>query len=286
MAPSQLPNAQPFYVRGVQNWAISQERQRHTQALFQVGEMVMFILLWKTEDFEAGLVDRCIRCSPVNDSLIARTSAVYEQPITYRCPVCFGTTYGEGVRAKIIRPAIITDSDEDERKSPRGVLHAESVVVESTEDFRSHTGDFLLRQDGSRWMLGAPARIMIRTGMQRPTQAESSIGYARIPASREDEASVAFIIPPGPAELAQLLAQPVGWPNMTDTDVLNGPLIPFEEYVPAVVPTPASDFGFDLGEAEPVSDANRRDFDFDLGGAMPNPDAHLRDSDFDDMGGA
>lgn len=224
---SNLPNAQPFYVRERQPWAVSQERQRHDQALLSVGEMVMFTLMWKVEDFEAGLVDRCTRCAG-GSAFEQAAMTIYEQPLTYRCPVCYGTTFGTGIRAQIIRPAILTDADEDERKAPRGATHQESLSVTSTEDFRSRTGDWMFRANGTRWQLGHPQRTQVRTGFQQPSQLADSMGYAQIPAAREDLSSVAFIIPPtDKADVATALAVPVHFPsNPSGTDIINGPLIP------------------------------------------------------------
>ena len=55
--------AQPFYVRQTQDWAITAEHQRHDQVLFSLGEYAMFTLLWHLQDFEDGLVGRCAVCS-------------------------------------------------------------------------------------------------------------------------------------------------------------------------------------------------------------------------------
>lgn len=222
------PNHQPYYVRQTQDWAVAQERQRHQQALYQVGEPVLFALLWRQEDFDAGLVGHCPRCRQIDGSLNARIENVYKQALTTLCPYCFGTTFNGGIRAKIIRPAIFTDTDEDERRTARGVVHPESTTVESTDDFRSRSGDFVFRQDGSRWQLGTPARLQVRTGFAHPTQQDASIGYTRIPASREDKSSVAYQIPPNRDELMVWLTPPQHWPAQPN-DMLNGPLIPGTE---------------------------------------------------------
>lgn len=224
--PSVRPNNQPYYIRQTQDWAIQQERQRHIQAMYQVGEPALFVLMWKVEDFEAGYTTRCQRCRSAEDTITARIEAVYKQPLTARCPFCFGTTFEGGVRAKIVRPTIFTDVDEDERKSARGIVHNESVTVESTDDFRSRTGDFVFRQDGSRWQLSTPTRVQLRTGYQHPTQQISSIGYSRITANREDTSSVAFEIPPNPQELQAWLTEGLYWPAPNSNDMISGPLIP------------------------------------------------------------
>lgn len=210
-----LVTHQPYYVRQTQDWAVQQERQRHIQAIYQVGEPALFVLMWKVEDFEAGLVTPCPRCRAEDQSVDARVAGIYQQPQTARCPFCFGTTFNGGVRAKIVRPAIFTDADEDERKSARGVTHGENTMVETTDDFRSRTGDYVLRRNGSRWQLGHPQRDQLRTGYKHPTQSSSSLGYARIPASREDKASVVFEIPPIDSELAAILVEPLHYPVPT-----------------------------------------------------------------------
>lgn len=215
LAPAEITN-QPYYIRQTQDWAIAQERQRHQQAIYQVGEPALFLMMWKVEDFEAGLVSPCPRCRSTDDSVDARISAVYQQPQTARCPFCFGTTFEGGVRAKILRPAIFTDADEDERKAARGVTHGENAMVESTNDFRTRTGDYVFRRDGSRWQLGHPQRVMLRTGYEHPSQASDSLGYARIPAAREDASSVAFEIPPSREELGAILVEPLHYPVPTN----------------------------------------------------------------------
>lgn len=224
-----VPNNQPYYIRTPQNWAVEQERQRHQQALYMVGEPALFLLMWRVEDFNAGLTTQCPRCRATDGGLNARIETVYQQPLSAVCPYCFGTTFYGGVRAKIIRPAIFTDIDEDERRQARGVVHPESCMVETTHDFRSRTGDYVCRADGSRWMLSTPSRVQLRTGFTHPVQGEQSIGYARIPAAREDESSVAFQIPPVASELGNWLVAPVNWPGPPVDDVLNGPLIPSTE---------------------------------------------------------
>jgi hypothetical protein len=221
-----LPNNQPYYVRQTQSWAIDQERMRHIEALLWVGEPALFVLLWRVEDYQGGYCVPCPRCRTQDGSIEARVDAVYQQPQTATCPYCFGTTYYGGIRAKLVRPAIFTDADEDERRSARGATHAQSLVVESTDDFRSRTGDFVFRRDGTRWQLATPARVQLRTGYRHPTQPGDSIGYARIPAALEDKASVAYQIPPNDSELAAWLAEPLYWPTPNGNEMVSGPLIP------------------------------------------------------------
>jgi hypothetical protein len=145
------PHTDEYYLRQQEDWATYQERMRHEQALYQVGEYSMFILMWSLIDFEEGLVVRCTRCYGTTGTIQQRVANVYNQPTQNECPDCYGTTFEGGIRAKIVRPTIWADQDEKEKLAQRGVVHPERVSVESTWDFRMRQGDFILRADGSRW---------------------------------------------------------------------------------------------------------------------------------------
>lgn len=214
---------QPYYIREHKDWAVEQEIYRHDQALYSVGEPAMFVLLWTVEDFQHGLTSRCSRC--YGTDLGGREAAVYNQSNQAKCPRCYGTTFEGGIRARIIRPALFTDTDDTEQSSNRGAIHPQSIMVESTNDFRYRAGDFVFRLDGSRWQLKSPSRVTIRTGFEHPGQVISSMGYSQGPANLEDATSVAYIIPPSGSVLASQLLPDSRWPTVK-TDVLNGPLIP------------------------------------------------------------
>lgn len=215
---------QPYYVRNRDNkdWAIEQERYRHDQALYTIGENVMFALLWRIEDFTHGYVRRCPRCYSATDKEI---SEVYNQPTINKCPMCYGTSFEGGIRAKIIRPAVVSDTDDDESQANRGATYVQRVAVESTSDFRFRSGDFMFRADGSRWQLSAPSRVTIRTGFAHPSQQADSMGYTTGSASLENESSVAWIIPPSKDDLAGILYPAPNYP-VSQVDRINGPLIP------------------------------------------------------------
>jgi hypothetical protein len=215
---------QPFYTRDRKDWAIEQEIYRHKQALYDIGEWAMFVLLWTVEDFKSGYVVHCPRCFS-GDDVAADTSSVYKQSSQARCPSCYGTTFQGGIRAKLIRPTIFADTDDEETKSTRGVVHPQRVTVESTNDFRFRSGDFVFRIDGSRWQLSGPSRVTLRTGFEHPGQSASSIGYAPCPASLEDKTSVAYLIPPNSDQLKSLLTPMSRYP-ISANDLINGPLIP------------------------------------------------------------
>ena len=220
------PRVQPYHLRQVKPYAIEQERKRHAEALWAVGEYVIFFLLWHLLDFQQDLVARCTRCyAPGKD---ARVAAVYNQPKDNKCPICFGTTFEGGYRARIVRPVIIADSDQNERLDRRGEVHPESLSVETTWDFRIRPGDFMVRADGSRFRLQVPSRTTLRTGFGFPGQTEASLTYARITAEYEEPPTVAYLLPPVDQETVEgILTQPTKSPlDFAVFEQIRGPLIP------------------------------------------------------------
>lgn len=225
------PVAQPYYVRDAQPWSVEQERQRHYQALYAVGEYAMFALMWHIQDFTAGLVDRCHTCTGAPGSKQSIIMDAYEQPERNKCPDCFGTTFEGGYRALIVRPAIFSDTDESENLTARGMVNPSDIDVESTTDFRVRSNDYVFRAGGDRYQLGVPARIQLRTGFGPVTQTNSAIGYNHARASYEDpNASVAYLIGPDAAGLRSLLSRGRALPeDFSASEQIRGPLIPVGE---------------------------------------------------------
>ena len=275
--PLPLPprRPQPAWQRDVQHFAIAQERQRHAQALWQYGELVMFALLWTPAELDLGLAQRCTRCyvpataipvyPPQPDygpAAEAQISAAYGQGNQYRCPLCYGTqliaaapAQMPGVRALLVRPAILTDTDQNQQRTAKGVVKTGSVSVQVTPDFRVNTLDYCFRSDGRRYQLRVPARTTLRTGFAGPWQQTSAIDYNLSSATLEDpKASVAYIIPPPAAEVAQVLGTYTRIPaDYAWIEQINGPLIPGETPPPAAsgsyqapvtfpLPAPSSSF--------------------------------------------
>lgn len=218
----------PYYLRQREDWAIQQQRQSHAQAIYMVGEWAMFFLMWQVVDFEAGRVQRCSVCYPAGAPLAKRVADVYNQPHKNKCPSCFGTTFEGGYRARIVRPAIFTDTDDNEETSSRGAVHPSSVTIESTWDFRSFGGDYVVRANNTRWQLDNPQRVTLRTGFMTPDQAVTSLTYANIRANYEEPTTVAYTLPPtSGATISSILDVPMQYPgNFSAHEVLNGPLIP------------------------------------------------------------
>lgn len=226
--PPQHVTVQPYYLRERQDWAIGQQRQKHAQALYQIGEWAMYVLMWHVVDFEAGLVDRCTVCYSDSGTLGRRITDVYDQPTRNECPGCFGTTFEGGYRARIVRPTIFTDTDEEERPGRRGTTHNDDVNIETVWDFRVLQGDYVIRADNSRWQLGAPQRVTLRTGFQYPSQLDNSVAYRNIRAAHEEPNTVAYSIPPiDPETIRTTLATPMRYPaDFSAIEDIRSPLIP------------------------------------------------------------
>ncbi|MFE0490217.1 hypothetical protein [Streptomyces griseoaurantiacus] len=212
------------YVRAQQNWAIDQERQRHDEALWSLGESVMFCLMWTARDHDAGLVALCPLCAD------DRISKAYGQPSRNKCPDCFGTRFEGGYRALIVRPAIFTDADDSQSFTARGVVAPQEVHLETTSDFRVHSGDYAMRATGERLQLRAPQRTTLRTGFGTPYQREVATAYNLARAAVEDPESVAYIIPPDTDDLVEILSRSGATPpTFSDVEVIRAPLIPLYE---------------------------------------------------------
>jgi hypothetical protein len=262
--PLRPKGQQPTWQRDVQRFAVVQERQRHAQALWQYGELAVFALMWRPEDIGAGLARRCTRCYTPAEvisglppgtlpppgwptaAVEAQISSAYGQGNQFRCTLCYGTQViaagtvpVPGVRALIVRPAILTDTDQNQQRSAKGVVNTGQVAVQSTPDFRVNTLDYFFRADGRRYQLAVPARTTLRTGFGSPWQEAASISYNLASAALEDpKASVAYVIPPAAAQLEQVLGTYTRIPaDYAWFEQVNGPLIPGEE------PSPSS-YGF------------------------------------------
>lgn len=262
--PVRPKGSQPSWQRDVQRFAVVQERQRHAQALWQYGELAVFALMWRPEDIGTGLARRCTRCytpqSVISDiapesplppgwptaAAESQISAAYGQGSQFRCPLCYGTQViaaGDvrvpGVRALLVRPAILTDTDQNQQRSAKGTVNTGQTAVQTTPDFRVNTLDYCFRADGRRYQLQVPARTTLRTGFGLPWQAAAGISYNLASASLESEkASVAYIVPPAPQDLARVLGTYTRIPaDYAWFEQVNGPLVPEEE-------PPAAAYGF------------------------------------------
>jgi hypothetical protein len=246
--------------RDVQAYAISLERQRHVQALWQFGELAIFALLWTTLDFASGFAARCPRCfiTPGDVDNETQFASAYGQGNQYNCPVCFNSQFvaasplsgsQPGLRALLIRPTIFTEIDKDtQQHTGRGVMNPANVNAETTPDFRVRSGDYMFRADGTRFRLRVPHRVTVRTGFAEPWQQPAAITYEQLSAGLEDPTSVAFIIPPDAPTLQLWLGTYTRVPvDYSWAEVINGPLIPGEAPPPAAGAALQPDEVFPLG---------------------------------------
>jgi hypothetical protein len=156
-----------------EGWAVEQMVGRHDGALWRFGEYSMFVLLWRIEDFHAGLVGRCQECQTPNGGI----AEVYKSPMKTRCSTCLGTTFQGGFKAKIVRPAMWDMSESTNRPSDHGELVRQTASLQSTNDFRMRTGDFVLRADSTRWHVESLSTNHLHTGFGYPGKAETVIGF-------------------------------------------------------------------------------------------------------------
>ncbi len=189
----------PNWAPDPKHYAVFQERWRHDQALYSYGEYAMFCLLWRIRDHDNGLVGRCPTCF-LSRGKVAET---YGQAAQERCPDCFGTTFEGGYKALVVRPMILDTAEESEDVERRGVVIRSTASLQTTSDL-DLTEDFMFRADGTRWQVeGAPGN-KLTTGFEHRTTTENSLG-AVVRAVREDESSVAYLIPPDTATLVAAL---------------------------------------------------------------------------------
>jgi len=204
-----------------QDWAYAQERLRHDQAVDTWGEYTMFVLLWHVWDLQAGLVGHCPTCY-LSQGLIAE---VYGQPSQSKCPDCLGPTFEGGYKAKIVRPAMWSNNEEDYKRAARGEVVTQTTSVQSSADFRLRTGDFLLRADNTRWVMRTLSSNELHTGLSVGGP-QIVLGYNYGTCAREDESSVAFLIEPTAPVLSARLNQRHAHfrQDFTDLEVVRGPL--------------------------------------------------------------
>lgn len=180
----------PFHLSQPQGWAEDQVRQHHLEALYAFGEYAMFVLMWRSRDFDAGLVGKCTVCQ------IDRIAQAYQQADQWKCESCFGTTFEGGYRARIIRPAIFTDRVTDTTdEAPRGALHTDTVTIETTEDFTLRHGDFAFRYGDLRYQTEEKGVVVVRSGFDYPDDQRSiagTISSARL----EAHSAMAYTLPP------------------------------------------------------------------------------------------
>jgi hypothetical protein len=206
MAGPVAPSDWPVYqLPDPQRYALDQERQRHIEALYRVGEYAMFVLMWNLRDYEKGQVGRCPTCWGGSGSIKERTAQVYKQAEREKCPDCYGTTFEGGWKAKIIRPSMWDFGEDLDGPGRRGLTVSATAAVQSTHDFQMRTGDFILRGDGVRWRVSSMSAVHLRVGYETPLSDRNIIAFNFGQAAREDESSVAYTLTPSTDDLRTIL---------------------------------------------------------------------------------
>lgn len=213
-----------------EDWAIEHVQGSHDGALWRYGEYSMFVLLWRIEDFEMGLVDRCPECQTPYGAI----AEVYKQPMKTRCPTCYGTTFRGGFKAKIVRPAMWDMGEATNSPGERGEMIRATTAVQSTHDFRMRTGDFILRADGTRWHVQSLSTNHLRAGFGYPDKEGTLVGFNYGQVMLEDPTSNAYAIElPSTLPMMLNVRNPRQGRDFSLYEEVRGPLLP---PTPAVAP--------------------------------------------------
>lgn len=188
--PTRKPS-QPYHAGQAQQWASNLIAAQHEEALYLYGELVLFTLMWRPVDFEAGRVNHCPRCYSGEN---ARFAAAFEQATERECPECFGTTFEGGFRAQVIRPALFADRNSEVTEQSRGVVTSDTIRFETTGGFTLHKDDYLFRADNTRFQVEEKNEDVPRDGFGTPWSPDSAAGSST--AHMEETTAVAFKIPP------------------------------------------------------------------------------------------
>lgn len=210
-----------------QPWAEQHVQASHVDALYRYGEFVMFILLWTAQDHEDGLVASCQVCV-LGDRLSAGYGGRSGDP---DCPSCYGTSFEGGYRARIVRPAIVSDRDVETRQDRRlGEVEGERLSLQTTSDFYVRTGDLMIRANRQRYTLSQMESEVIRSGFDAPSQVESTGGQVGAATLVSDVGSSIYRFPPTDEQVRLRLEQASLSRHLalgvTRQDELRGPLVP------------------------------------------------------------
>ena len=226
---------QPYWLRTPDYYAILHERQNHDEAVYAYGEYSLFYLCWGIDDFRANIVTRCPYCFD-SSGIDQDIAEAYGQGALAKCEYCYGTTYWKadaiqlnGLKARIVRPCMWNTSDEVHKRHAQGDMTISSTPVQTTSDFRMRSGDFIVRADLTRWRVQPRKTDLIISGFQAADDVNTMIGYTYQDCKREDNSSVAFVLPPTDDATVQSTLNISTVPNypvdFSAWEVINGDLI-------------------------------------------------------------
>lgn len=228
MSPTEhLNRRKPWWMQQDQGWAEEHVTASHVDALYRYGEFCMFTLLWTSQDSERGEVGPCSFCVTSNPLAVGYGGQATDQD----CSHCFGTGYEGGFRARIVRPAIVSDRDADTKEDQHlGEVTTETLNVQTTADFYVRTGDFMFRQDGTRYRLAQMETEVIRSGFDHPGHEETVGGVIRTATLESDVASRAHLLPPSAEEVRATLQTASMHRHIVTglarLDIIRAPLVP------------------------------------------------------------
>jgi hypothetical protein len=177
-----------------EHYAVEQEILRHDDAVNWYGEMTAFIQWWHVDDFVNGLVARCTRCFPWQDSDERRIAEAFEQASQTKCPVCYGTTFEGGYKAITYAPAIWSPGPESSDAIGRhGDHYVRSAQVQPSSIVKLRDGDTAVRLDGTRWRLASPLEGELSTGFGFHGELNEQMRSA-ITANIQDPTSVDYLV--------------------------------------------------------------------------------------------
>lgn len=134
--------------KDVEVWAASREQEQHKEALQMFGERVIVRNVWKTRDYEEGLVDLCPDCHAggSDQSVKNRMAAVYGGSGDTQCPSCYGVGYEGGFQPTIYVMHAFVETDPDELYRGRsGQMWRETPHAQFLWEPKVWYGDLLVR---------------------------------------------------------------------------------------------------------------------------------------------
>jgi hypothetical protein len=180
-----------YVVPDPKNWEVENERARHDQALYRLGEYGIFVLMWQMQDFTLGLVGRCKTCY-VPQGAVEDT---WKQAAYFKCPDCLGTSFEGGYKAILVRPSLWNWNEPVQQQDKRGVIDTDVAQVQTTGDFRLQPKDYIIRGDGSRWQAQNIEGEHLDTGFGTQAGAWNAISFNYANVTREDESSPIYLLP-------------------------------------------------------------------------------------------
>lgn len=213
----------PLYIhQPTMPWVGDQITHSHEEVLYDHGEYAMFVLMWTPLDRAADRVGDCPKCVIAYGEI----AKAYGQPAKEKCDGCFGTGFEGGYRAKIVRPSLWNDGTPDDDQTARGYVVRDTYLVETTNDFTMHKGDYVFRATGDRYQTEALNATNIQHGFGTPSRTNMRVAGALPQVRLENKTSVAYIIPPTEAELVTTLNQPVNFStDLSVVEEVRGPLV-------------------------------------------------------------